>query len=288
MAAGAHRRRALFVGYGVVVAAAVAARLAAGIAAAPRLYFEAGDAPVAALSLAGHYAGLLVQPESRALYDHLPVARFSGWTALGLAVLVAGLGLAWRLRRDGLAGFGLLVAGLCLAPVLHLVPIPALAAERYLYLPLAGLAWGVAAAVDRVGPRLAAVVAGAALAFGALSAVRALDWRSEVELWGAEIERPAAGYKAWQNLAVALAERKAWPEATGAILRAQALRPQDPRLLRNAVRITAAACPAWPERGAVVGAALANPPDRAGLAQALPTVPCAPMASAVSAFLGSP
>ncbi len=118
-----------------------------------------------------------------------PMAR----GALAAAVLLSLL-LLWRGRRAALAG--LVVAAATLAPALGAVASQGLVADRYLYLPLAGLSLALAAALAAT-PR-AALVGGALLAVaGAVGVSQALPaWRSDQTLWQAAVQRHPSQYTA--------------------------------------------------------------------------------------------
>jgi protein O-mannosyl-transferase len=105
-------------------------------------------------------------------------------TLLGvLAVLVR-----WRGRLTSETALGFALAGFSLFPVLHLIPLPirTLAADRFLYLPTAGLALGCAPYLDRAlgrsRPRWAAVTA-VALSLAATTFHRVGVWSDELEFW---------------------------------------------------------------------------------------------------------
>ncbi len=121
--------------------------------------------------------------------------------ALGCAVLIGMLALAavgWRRRGPPLLLGVLAMAGLALALVLHLIPLPVnvVAADRFLYVPLAGLAVAAAAAAGRLPRRrspLALAAAGiATVAFCAATVSRTRVWSDELRLWQVAVEnRPA-------------------------------------------------------------------------------------------------
>ncbi len=110
--------------------------------------------------------------------------------ALGVVTLVAlalaAVKLRGRLTPETALGFAL--AGCALLPVLHIVslPIRTLAADRFLYLPTAGLALGLAPALDRVlavsRARWAAALA-VALSLGVTTFHRVGVWSDELEFW---------------------------------------------------------------------------------------------------------
>jgi hypothetical protein len=70
---------------------------------------------------------------------------------LGTFLVLAGIAwLVLRRRRGSLEVFGILWAALFLLPVLHVVPIGMLVADRFLYLPAMGIALAGASAIDRL------------------------------------------------------------------------------------------------------------------------------------------
>jgi protein O-mannosyl-transferase len=124
------------------------------------------------------------QPWGPVLLDSSIVVAYLAFTALVFrgGERVAALGLGWFL--------------LTLLPVSNLIPIPIPAAERFLYLPLCGIALAAAAAVGRYVERHPAPAArrraGAAVtaALAALAVVLNLrhgDWRDDQTLWDATV-----------------------------------------------------------------------------------------------------
>jgi tetratricopeptide (TPR) repeat protein len=105
-------------------------------------------------------------------------------TLLGL--ILALVKLRRRLTPDTALGFAL--AGFALLPVLHLFPLPirTLAADRFLYLPTAGLALGCAywleRALGRSRPRWAAAIL-VALSLAVTTFHRVGVWSDELEFW---------------------------------------------------------------------------------------------------------
>jgi protein O-mannosyl-transferase len=119
----------------------------------------------------------------------LPVALASAMVLAYLALI----GLAVRRgAREVALGLGWFLVALL--PVSNLLPIPIPAAERFLYLPLCGIALAVAGTFARlVGEggrraRLASTVLGAWLAlFAVLTNLRHRDWRDDHALWLATV-----------------------------------------------------------------------------------------------------
>ncbi len=187
-----------------------------------------------------------------------PTLGFAVATAAWVATLASA---ALLLRRAPLVSAGLAWTFVPLLPVMQIVPVGVLLAERLLYLPSVGFCLAVAAAVgallpaERPGPgpgsgpgpgpgspstpRLrrsardgrpsgslrsrmpgswsAALPAALALALVALlsirTLVRALDWRSDVGYWAAELEKAPRDPVVNNNLAVAWLARGAYARA---------------------------------------------------------------------------
>lgn len=122
---------------------------------------------------------------------HYEPARFSGalpWLLGALAILSLGtLGwFFWRRRRTaGLLGLALLLVALL--PFLHLVPIGAVFADRFLYLPSAGFCLVAAVLIGVGAGRRPALRAGVALLLLLLFAGLTLDrnpvFRDALSLW---------------------------------------------------------------------------------------------------------
>ena len=152
----------------------------------------------AMLSVFLDYARLSVWPAGLQA-DRSPVldplrlsARALGGAAVALALLAAGW---WARRRLPAASLGLAWFFVALAPVSGIVPLHNLIAERYLYLPLAGLCLAAAAALEAASrraprPALALACAGAVLAGTAAAATarRVPAWRDDASLFGGRIE----------------------------------------------------------------------------------------------------
>ncbi len=210
---GAAPRRALPV---LVVSAAVATlyavlRVVALGAFAPsaRQHAHAFGTLVAdAGALFGLYLRTLVVPYDLNVLRDVPVDRTLSDGAAVAGLLAAALVAAalWRLRRTPLPFLAGLVVVLPILPTLYVPAIESgesVFGERYLYLPVLGLAWIVAwaiAAVPAPGPRRAAYATlGVLLAAGAgMSFVHAGVWRTGLDLFGdaaAKSPRSAAAHE---------------------------------------------------------------------------------------------
>jgi tetratricopeptide (TPR) repeat protein len=147
----------------------------------------------------------------------IPFTERLGWPS-ALATLawasVAAVGLA-SLRRAPLRAIGLLWAFIALAPVLNVVPVGVLMAERFLYLGSVGFcvwagSWpaALAEAAARAGrpwpergPSILALLVLALLA--ARTVTRNADWRDPVSLYEAELRHAPRDVTVNNNLAVA-------------------------------------------------------------------------------------
>ena len=166
----------------------------------PRILALYAQLVVCPVNLCADYGG----PSIR----HLPL----GLSALILAVVgVAGGVAAWRDRR---IAFALAVTLLPLVPVSNLVPIYRAAADRYLYLPLAGVACLVACLLDSrwVNARqqrrqVAMMVSLAAVGVLAVACLgRQRVWRSQLDLWTDTHARNPTSFNGANGLASALRE----------------------------------------------------------------------------------
>lgn len=207
--------------------------LAAGMACAVGLYFilrpVAAGGAIQAQWFGGQPGGVVFYTMTRVVAEYLRILVFPhplgvdfyysnkiGFTpsftlasladtALWLAVL--GFGIA-ALRRAPLAAMGILWVFVALLPVLNIVPIGVLMAERLLYLPSVGfcIMAGAGAALLPTFMRwrmpAAAIVV---LAFSGLAAktwMRNADWRDARTLWEAELKKAPRDVVVNNNLAV--------------------------------------------------------------------------------------
>ena len=201
----------------------------------PLAHADFWTARITAFKVLGKSFWLLIWPAHLSAdysYNQIPLVRWPlrGWedwqAAAALAVLLAGCGLLFRMRRTNPAvsffGFFILVA---LAPTSNLlVPIGSVLGERFLYLPAAGFAACAAAAIygicertrlARLGPRGApALLAVLVIAGGVRTYARNFDWQDDVHLWGAARRTAPRSFKTHKNLAQAWA---AAPDPAGRI-----------------------------------------------------------------------
>ncbi len=197
------------------------------------------------LKLFAHYLKLVVWPHPL-IADYkggvLPLAQ--GWTepaALAGGVLLAGfVALAvWMARRLPLVSLGMLWFLLGLLPVLHLIPFHELAADHFLYFPLAGVAVIAARAAQAAEKRglekpFWGVSAVLLLLLAARTIDRNRDWKDTRTLWEATYADAPGSYRANANLGrfyfTEPGRRQLGLEMTR---RAVELAPDDPVALSN-------------------------------------------------------
>jgi hypothetical protein len=170
---------------------------------------------------------LRIEPRILALYAQLiacPVnccADYGGYSirhlplGVSLAILAVLAAVATVAAcRDRRVAFGLALTLVPLLPVSNLVPIYRAAADRYLYLPLAGVACLVACLLDsrwvtsrarrQQAALLIAVATVALLVVGCLGRQRV--WRSQLDLWTDTLARNPLSFSAASGLSSALRE----------------------------------------------------------------------------------
>jgi len=187
------------------------------------------------------WAALAIEPRILALYAQfilLPVNLCADYglysvrhlplpvALVVVAALVAAAVLAIRSDRRMALAAALVVVPLL--PVSNLVPIYRAAADRYLYLPLAGMALAVGLCFD--GPWLAGrprlrermLMAGlaAAMLLGLATTERQRVWASSLALWDDTFRKNPMAYTAASGLGEALREAGLLPEAERAIRKA--------------------------------------------------------------------
>lgn len=150
---------------------------------------------VLALSVLGRSVRLLLWP-ARLSADYgfhvleTDATRAAPDALLGLLTLLALVFIAiWAARRHPGVTVGVVLAAAAWLPSSNLLfPIEVMLAERFLYLPLAGICLAVAAAARLVPVRmLAGGAALAVLALGARAAIRTFDWRDNGTLYTAAV-----------------------------------------------------------------------------------------------------
>lgn len=239
----------------------LALHLAPGIAAAAiyaafRLHATGGAGPTAAFAEASGLARalapvqvlganllMLLDPLRPRLQIGLarlvsPLYVAAGVAAIALLVLAVRRGVRNRWPDGVWAGLAFGAAGLAL--VLQIVPIHVsiVAADRFLYFPLAGLAIALAVGAGRLGPRASRIALAASLVaapvLGASTVMRNVDWRDELRLWRTAVETtPTENVLPRLELANVLTRGGLYREALRQV--EQAL-PQAPAHLRTTIQ----------------------------------------------------
>lgn len=161
------------------------------------------------------YLGILLFPVTLRLERTVPFARSLG-DPLALAAWLGALAFAAllifliRRRRAPLFVFGCLWMTAALMPALNIIPLRAMMAEAWLYLPTLGfsIALGslVVKAIERFR-RLGWVLAASLIAFFVLRTVtRNQDWRDGVTLYEASVRDSPSSVKMQYNLGTAYAQ----------------------------------------------------------------------------------
>jgi tetratricopeptide (TPR) repeat protein len=126
-------------------------------------------------------------------------------TLLSVLATAAYLGMAvWLFRRSALISAGMIWFLVCLVPVLQLIPFHELAADHFLYLPLAGWALAVAALAEfalkrypaAAWPSLLVLI----LVYSGMTVDRNADWKDKQTLWEATYRSAPRSYRANANL----------------------------------------------------------------------------------------
>jgi hypothetical protein len=167
-------------------------------------------------------------PDERTAVHTLADARL----ALGVLVLAlwAGLlALAWRRGRK-IEAFGLGWVAIAYSPVANLLfPVGILIAERTLYLPSAGLAIAVGAALRQVAARRVAAIVGVVFLAGALrTSLRVPVWRDDASVTLSIIEDSPGSYVGPKRMSAVYLDRHDPVRALDAARIAARIYPRDP------------------------------------------------------------
>jgi tetratricopeptide (TPR) repeat protein len=140
-------------------------------------------------------------------------------TWIGLVLVLATLAGLWFLRRRGVVLLGLLWYLLATAPTAQVLPHWNFHRDRFLYLPMVGVALAVAGALSLVPRRWLWMVPAAALGAAGVgaAALRAREqvpvWENAVTLFGHTVEHYPGLKLAHENLSFALSQRGRYAEA---------------------------------------------------------------------------
>ena len=186
-------------------------------------------------------AALAIEPRILALYAQLILLPLNQCADYGLfsvrhlplpvaIPIVAGLTVAawFMIRADHRMAVAVALVVFSLLPVANLVPIYRAAADRYLYLPMAGVALGVGCLLtapwlahrEWLRQRLVIGAAAAALLLGFGCMERQKVWANPLALWTDTFQKNPVAYTAASGLAEALREAGRFAEAEQAARRA--------------------------------------------------------------------
>jgi tetratricopeptide (TPR) repeat protein len=228
----------------------------------PRIFFHG-------LALVIFPSGLSADYEWRALaFGHSPLL-WLGWAGIALWL---GAIVALRRRWPAVA-FGMGWWIIALLPVSNVVPLSNPVADRYMYVPLMGLAVASAGGIEWVRqsrafaqPRLQRVALGVAAAAALLlmhvTVNRNLVWGDAERLWTAALEVEPNSTTALNNLGCIRLSQGRASEAAALLERGLAVAPQDEDLVNN-YGIAMAELGSWDEaRRAFEWSVQRNPGDR--------------------------
>lgn len=174
------------------------------------------------------YSSLVFVPFGRLNFDHhiIPsthIFEHGAWLALAALAAAAAAALHWR-RKHALLSFSALFFFLTMAPAGSFFPLLDFAAERRMYLPLAGFLPAAFFLLDRYfKPRAktaAPAIAALAAVYGAASFQRAALWGDGMALWRDAAEKSPQKVRPRMWLGKAQHERGLMDEAQRSWLRA--------------------------------------------------------------------
>jgi len=195
--------------------------------------------------LLARYARILLLPTGlSALYDP-PDARslVEPWAVAGCALAALGAWgawFAWRRDRRALPWMGFFWLGFL--PVSQIVPYTVHMADRYLYVPMMGVAAvtgaGGVALLGRMRGRAsraagAAAIGIALLCLSLLTLARERVWHDPFSLWSDTIRRPPVHWVSWYNHGKTMDEQGSPWEAIASYEQALALNPESVLSLTN-------------------------------------------------------
>lgn len=218
----------------VVVAGYFAVRrdvLGSALAYFPRFTTGIADAVALSFSILAHYAYKLVFPfRLDAESDFMPPASF--WnlhTLVGVAIVATAASAVFRWRRHGAMVFAVAVIACGLLPVLNILPLNQVLAERFLYFPSFGfallVALGASLAMRRRRMLVLAVFAALVTACAARTVTRTFDWKDDLTLFEMTVATSGDNARARTSLGASLFTRERYREALAEFTHATELNP---------------------------------------------------------------
>jgi tetratricopeptide (TPR) repeat protein len=196
-----------------------------------RFTHGAAQAVAFTFSIVAHYTYKLLWPfRLNAESDFYPPASFFNvHTLVGIVVVTLTVFSLVRWRRHRAVVFAIAVLACGLAPVLNILPLNQVLAERFLYFPSIGWVLLVALLVMRAVAwrRMPVLVAFCALlvACSARTITRTFDWKDEMTLFQKTVETAGDNPRARGNLGVTLYQKERYQESLEQFQKAVALRP---------------------------------------------------------------
>lgn len=140
-------------------------------------------------------------------YGFSMLIAYSLWLAAPVVAVVMG-GMGWVASRGRVFALGAVIFWAGLLPVANFVPLYRVAADRFLYLPMLGLALLLAAGLAGLTPRIRKPLQGGVTLLVAIFAVLTLArepvWHDSVSLWRATLIDNPDSFTAANNLGWAL------------------------------------------------------------------------------------
>ena len=176
-----------------VIASVFASACGLGVSLAMRAWagVSFGSAPTSGVALEGaaHLVAKVLWPVGLTSALHVGWATSTPWWSLAALALGSLAALRFGLLRP------ILFFAIALAPALVGVERAGLVSDRYLYLPMAGVGWLVAALLARASERTVTASGLALLLAGAVgSSLQLRMWRSTDALWSETIRRTPNAY----------------------------------------------------------------------------------------------
>ena len=173
--------------------------------------------------------GLSVEYDDSVIRPLMSFESFADLAVMGLYVALLFI-LLRKKRPAGFAGSFLMIS---LLPVLNIIPISNMIAERYVYLPCFGVAMLAAILLDALararGKRMVILIAVPIFVlYGAATITRNTVWKDGLSLWSDGVSKAPESARAHLNLGVALGDKD---DVTGAIAQYEEsirLRPTSP------------------------------------------------------------
>lgn len=179
------------------------------------------------------YLWLLVWPVDLSIIYENPIHMSLSLTViLAAACLLTLAAISFRfLRSNRRAAFWMFFYMIALLPVAQIIPIVTLMNDRYLYMPMIGVAGTIslaAAQADRFyGTRSRIAVALLIALLSILTFIRAGVWKDDLTLWEDALKKSPGSAQVWQNLGMSLQAAGRKQEAIKALEQSLVITPRD-------------------------------------------------------------